>query len=107
MIRAFSYVRTIAIGLLLAGVPALAGCAPSQTFSWIDRHCFVADWTNHYSCLSCCTHGNCGPRPQGEYEMLVLGDQPVEATEAQPETQSPADSAVLVQPESVDVDASR
>jgi hypothetical protein len=47
-------------------------------FSWIDRNCFVADWTNHYSCVSCCRNGACQQAyPPVEYEMLVLGDQPV------------------------------
>jgi hypothetical protein len=52
------------------------GCAPRESFSWIDRHCFVADWTNHHSCVSCC-HGNCKQaHPMVEYPMLVLGNQP-------------------------------
>jgi len=56
---------------------AAAGCAPRESFSWIDRNCFVADWTNHHSCLSCCCSGNCQQSPPpGGYEMLVLGDQP-------------------------------
>lgn len=53
------------------------GCAPKETFSWIDRNCFVADWTNHRSCLSCCRNGPCGQvYPNVEYPMLVLGDPP-------------------------------
>jgi hypothetical protein len=54
----------------------LAGCrAPKEMFSWIDRNCFVADWTNHHSCLSCCGKG-CGQvYPNIEYPMLVLGNQ--------------------------------
>jgi hypothetical protein len=54
-----------------------AGCAPRESFSWIDRNCFVADWTNHHSCLSCCCDGNCRQaHPMVEHEMLVLGNQP-------------------------------
>jgi hypothetical protein len=62
---------------------AFAGCcAPKEMFSWIDRNCFVADWTNHHSCLSCCGKG-CGQvYPKVEYPMLVLGNQPpIEAGE--------------------------
>jgi hypothetical protein len=37
--------------LLFAG---LGGCrGPTELFSSLDRHCFVADWTNDRSCVSC------------------------------------------------------
>jgi hypothetical protein len=36
----------------------LSGCSHNELFSCIDRHCFIADWTNHYSCVSCCGHGS-------------------------------------------------
>lgn len=53
-----------------------SGCAPKELFSWVDRNCYVADWTNHYSCVSCCRNGGCQQQyPQVEYEMLVLGNQ--------------------------------
>ena len=61
----------------------LAGCAPKETFSWIDRNCFVADWTNHHSCISCCTHGNCQHvQHPGQYPMLELGNQPADDVQA-------------------------
>lgn len=28
-------------------------CPPKHLFSCIDRNCFVADWMNDHSCLSC------------------------------------------------------
>jgi hypothetical protein len=57
------------------------GCAPRESFSWIDRHCFVADWTNHHSCVSCCRNGGCQQSyPMVEHEMLVLGNQPTTQT---------------------------
>ncbi|MCI0333797.1 MAG: hypothetical protein L0228_11315 [Planctomycetes bacterium] len=68
--------RLKAATLILSFSLGLTGCAPSQLFSCIDRHCFIADWTNHHSCVSCC-HGNCQhAQPMVEHEMLVLGNQP-------------------------------
>jgi hypothetical protein len=67
----------LCLALLL---PIAGGCrAPSELFSWIDRHCFVADWTNHHSCVSCCCckNGSCQRPPQREYPMVVLGDSAV------------------------------
>ncbi len=66
--------RRFATLVLFVGV-TLSGCAPKETFSWIDRNCFVADWTNHHSCLSCCRNGPCGQvYPNVQYPMLVLGN---------------------------------
>jgi hypothetical protein len=63
--------------LALALCFAFSGCAPKEMFSWIDRNCFVADWTNHHSCLSCCHNGGCGQVYSNvEYPMLELGDKP-------------------------------
>lgn len=60
------------------------GCAPKETFSWIDRNCFVADWTNHHSCVSCCRNGGCQQAyPMVEHEMLVLGNQPTSQVAAE------------------------
>ena len=52
------------------------GCAPSELFSGIDRHCFLADWTNHHSCLSCCCckSGSCRRPAPVIHPMLELGD---------------------------------
>jgi hypothetical protein len=73
--------RLRAIGLCVSLASCFAGCAPKELFSAIDRNCFVADWTNHYSCVSCCRNGSCGQAyPQVEYETLVLGDEPSVAT---------------------------
>lgn len=75
--------KALALGVLIAF--GFAGCAPKESFSWIDRHCFVADWTNHYSCLSCCRNGPCGQAyPSVEYPMLVLGDEPAAESAAAP-----------------------
>jgi hypothetical protein len=74
---------------------AFTGCAPKEMFSWIDRNCFVADWTNHHSCLSCCGKG-CGQAyPNVEYPMLVLGNQP--DLEGETPAELPGDEE-LVQP---------
>lgn len=74
--------RLKAVVLAVALTSCLGGCAPKEMFSWIDRNCFVADWTNHHSCLSCCRNGGCQQcGPMVEYEMLVLGDQAVAAPE--------------------------
>ncbi len=68
--------RLKAAALILSFSFALTGCAPSELFSCIDRHCFNADWTNHHSCVSCCGHRRCQhARPMVEHEMLVLGNQ--------------------------------
>ena len=66
--------RLILIKLLILVLLVFAGCAPKELFSCVDRHCFVADWTNHHSCLSCCQNGGCGQRYVTGGEMLVLGD---------------------------------
>ena len=47
--------------LLVAG---FCGCrGPTELFSWVDRNCFIADWTNDHSCLSCryCANAGSGP----------------------------------------------
>ena len=36
-------------------------CQPKDLFSWIDQHCFVADWMNDHSCTSCRYCANNGP----------------------------------------------
>jgi hypothetical protein len=74
------------LSAIIIALPLFGGgcCAPKELFSCIDRHCFVADWTNHYSCVSCCCHGNCQPPPQPELPMVELGNQPAEAELVQP-----------------------
>jgi len=43
---------------------ALSGCrGPTELFSWVDRNCFIADWTNDHSCLSCRYTANAGSVP--------------------------------------------
>ena len=71
------YVRSKVVALVMSLAIGFVGCAPRESFSWIDRNCFVADWTNHYSCVSCCRNGNCQQsHPTVEHEMLVLENQP-------------------------------
>jgi hypothetical protein len=52
--------RLVLLGMFAA---CLAGCAPKELFSCCDRHCFLADWTNHHSCVSCCPQNNCCQPP--------------------------------------------
>jgi hypothetical protein len=51
--------------LVLAGLLSvtLTGCAGIDLFSCCDRYCYLADWTNHHSCLSCCPHTGCCDPP--------------------------------------------
>jgi hypothetical protein len=62
--------------LAMMVVTLASGCAPNELFSAIDRHCFVADWTNHHSCISCCDckHGSCQHPGHPPMPMLQLGD---------------------------------
>lgn len=50
--------RTVAVLVALLAT-CLSGCALRDTFNCLDRYCFLADWTNHYSCTSCCGRGDC------------------------------------------------
>ena len=72
--------KVVALVLLMS--PSLAGCAPKEMFSCIDRHCFCADWINHHSCVNCCCEDGCQQhRAAADGEMLVLGNQaPAEAS---------------------------
>jgi hypothetical protein len=70
--------------LILALCSVISGCrTPADLFSWIDRNCFVADWTNHHSCVSCCNckHGGCLRPPQQHLPKLDLGNPPVASDE--------------------------
>jgi hypothetical protein len=42
---------------------SLTGCAGFDLFGCCDRYCYLADWANHHSCLSCCKHGCCCEPP--------------------------------------------
>ena len=54
--------KSAMLALLL--LVSLAGCrGPTELFSYIDRHCFVADWCNDHSCLSCSHRANCSSGP--------------------------------------------
>jgi hypothetical protein len=67
--------------LLLFG---LAGCrGPTELFSWVDRHCFVADRFNDHSCVSCRYAANCGSRPTMPLYERTL-DLPTESEPSQP-----------------------
>jgi hypothetical protein len=66
-----SKLATLAL-LLSAG---LGGCrGPTELFSFIDRHCFVADWTNDHSCLSCryCRNADSRPTVSKVHEPIPL-----------------------------------
>jgi hypothetical protein len=39
----------------------ISGCRSTDPFACLDQ-CFLADWTNHWSCASCCQH--CGEPPE-------------------------------------------
>jgi hypothetical protein len=57
--------------LLLVG---LGGCrGPTGLFSCLDRHCFVADWMNDHSCVSCRYCAN-----SGSQATLPLDEQPLD-----------------------------
>lgn len=50
--------------LLVAVLAGFAGCrGPTELFSCLDRHCFIADWTNDHSCVSCDYACNAGSGP--------------------------------------------
>jgi hypothetical protein len=45
----------LAIALLISfGITGCTSCAPKDTFSCLDRYCFLPDWTNCNSCDSEC-----------------------------------------------------
>lgn len=50
-------------------------CRPKDLFSFIDRHCFVADWMNDHSCTSCqCRGNNCPPPIRVSHPDLSLSN---------------------------------
>jgi hypothetical protein len=54
--------KLVTLALLL--VASVCGCrGPTELFSFIDRNCFIADWTNDHSCLSCRYTANAGSVP--------------------------------------------
>jgi hypothetical protein len=58
----FDQSKSLTLAVLL--LVSLCGCrGPTELFSWVDRHCFIADWTNDHSCLSCRYTVNAGSRP--------------------------------------------
>jgi hypothetical protein len=58
----FKRFKSLTLAMLL--VAGLCGCrGPTELFSWVDRNCFIADWTNDHSCLSCRYTANAGSRP--------------------------------------------
>lgn len=54
-------VKSLVLWLTLAFASATTGCVNVDPF-WRLDHCYLADWTNHQSCLSCCDDGNCQHR---------------------------------------------
>ena len=67
----------------------LAGCrGPTELFSCIDRNCFVADWCNDHSCVSCRYGANCGSGPTMPLYERTL-DLPTESEPSQPQAADP------------------
>jgi len=67
----------------------LAGCrGPTELFSCIDRNCFVADWCNDHSCVSCQYGANCGSGPTMPLYERTL-DLPTESEPSQPHAADP------------------
>jgi hypothetical protein len=63
--------KSLTLAVLLLG--CLCGCrGPTELFSWVDRNCFVADWTNDHSCLSCryCANARSGPTVSKVHEPI-------------------------------------
>jgi hypothetical protein len=50
--------RTLILSLTIIVASASSGCFNTDPF-WRLDHCYLADWTNHNSCLSCCEGGAC------------------------------------------------
>lgn len=50
--------KSLILCLAILVAPALTGCINTDPF-WRLDHCYLADWMNHNSCLSCCPDGNC------------------------------------------------
>jgi hypothetical protein len=53
--------KSVMLSLAVFVASALAGCVNTDPF-WRLDHCYLADWTNQQSCLSCCPDGNCQHR---------------------------------------------
>ena len=81
--------KFVSLAMLL--LVSLAGCrGPTELFSYIDRHCFVADWTNDHSCLSCGRYANCSSGPTLPLHERTL-DLPADTMPAEDTEHSPAD----------------
>jgi hypothetical protein len=61
IVRLKSMTLAMLVSLTLSGCHCW--CPPKEWFSSIDRYCFVADWTNDYSCTSCRYKRNCCQQP--------------------------------------------
>ncbi len=73
----------------------LAGCrGPTELFSFIDRNCFVADWCNDHSCVSCRYAANCATGPTLPIYERAL-DLPIDSETNQPRA---AESTAPIQP---------
>jgi hypothetical protein len=49
----------IALVLVVILLPlGFSGCVHNEMFSFLD-YCYLADWTNQQSPLSCCPDGDC------------------------------------------------
>jgi len=82
--------RVATLALLLS--LGLAGCrGPTELFSFIDRNCFVADWCNDHSCVSCRYAANCGSGPTLPIFERAL-DLPTDAEPSPPHAADPTPS---------------
>ena len=75
-------VLLLLLAVSITGCSPRGGCSPKDLFSWIDRNCFVADWTNHHSCMSCCNckNGSCCKPALLAYPMVEFGGVEPDAT---------------------------
>jgi hypothetical protein len=77
------------VALLVLLLSGMTGCrrqylrrcyedgGPKDLFSWIDRHCFVADWMNDHSCLSCRHCSNNTPPELSSTRVYTADTDPV------------------------------
>jgi hypothetical protein len=53
--------KSVMLWLTILVASAASGCINVDPF-WRLDHCYLADWTNHNSSMSCCPNGNCQHR---------------------------------------------
>jgi hypothetical protein len=50
--------KSLILSLTILIASAASGCINTDPF-WRLDHCYLADWTNHHSSMSCCPDGHC------------------------------------------------